>query len=172
MTDFTYTVINRPKKDSAGRTNISWGAECGRDEVPLGGYLVTSRTAKGESRNYQAFMIKQDADGNDTETLIGDGFETRAKAAFAIWRKYYADWRDQRAQQKAAAEAEKQRRRDERASRKAFRATPEGKKAYQDELNRKARERRAAMTPADRKAEADARRAKREASTTVAAVTE
>lgn len=171
MTDFSYTVINRPKKDSAGRTDISWTAECGRDEVPLGGYLVTTRTAKGESRNYQAFMVQTDTDGNTTEVFVGDGFETRAQAAFAIWRKYYADWRATRAQQKAADEAEKQRRREERARRKAFRSTPEGKKAYQDELNRKARERRAAMTPEDRKAEAEARRAKREASTMVATIT-
>lgn len=172
MTDFTYTVIERPKKDNPGRTDIGWAASAGRDAVQLGGYLVTNRTAKGEKRDYQAFMVKPDSYGEMTMEFVGDTFETRAQAAFAIWRKYYEGERMRRAQEKAQTEAEKQQRRDERARRREFRQTPEGQKAYREELNRKARERRASMTD-EQKAEAAAKlRAKREHQTTVASYTD
>lgn len=171
MTMFAYTVVNRPKKDAVGRTNISWAAECGREAVALGGYLVTSRTKKGEDRNYIAYMHKADAEGNATDTLVGDGFTTRAQAAFAIWRSYYSDWRATRNAERSQREAQKLARREERAKRRAYRETPEGREAYRLELNRKARERRANMTAEEKAAEAAKRRAKREQAATVASYT-
>lgn len=157
MTDFTYTVIKRPKKFETGRTDISWATECGREAVTLGGYLVTARAPKGTTRQYTAFMVQ-----DSVETEIGTTFETRAQAAFAIWRKYYEGWRSDRTVKRGEAEAELQAKRDARAKRRSERQTPEGQKTYREELNQKARERRAAMTAEERVMEASKRRAKRE----------
>ena len=168
MTMFTFTVVNRPKKDATGRTNVSWPAECGRAAVPLGGYLITSRTKKGADRNYVAYMTKLDADENSVDSLVGDGFTSRVQAAFAIWRMYYADWRSKRQAERVQKDAEKQARREQRAKRRAYRETPEGKEAYRLELNAKARERRQNMTEEERAAERAKRRAKREQAATVA----
>lgn len=162
MTDFTYDVLYRPKKGKTGRTNVGWAAECGREAVQVGGYLVTRRASKGEPKTYTAFMTKQEADGTMVELYVGNDFETRAQAAFAIWRKYYEPEREARERQKAAEEAERKRRREERIRKRAFRQTPEGQKAYREELNAKARARRAAMTPEQKAEEARKRRKKRE----------
>jgi hypothetical protein len=167
MTEFAYTVIKRPTKDEAGRTEIGWAAGAGREAVPFGGFVTTNRTPKGESRKYAAYTCMPSPD-HMQPVFVGDTFKTRAQAAFAIWRKYYEDARMQRAQEKAQTEAEKQQRREERARRREYRQTPEGQKAYREELNRKARERRATMTD-EQKAEVAAKlRAKREHTSTVA----
>lgn len=165
MTQISYDVKSRPKKDSVGRTDIGWGAECGRDAVKVGGYLITSRTAKGSARTYTAIMLKAKPEtGQDTvvETMIGITFETRATAAFAIWRKYYESWRSGRAHQRALDEHVHTEKRNARVRQRLERQTPDGQKAYRTELNRKARERRAAMTPEDKAADAANRQAKRE----------
>lgn len=166
MTQITYTVINRPKKDSTGRTDISWAAECGRDAVPLGGYLVTARAPTGKTKTYTAIvlMAKPSETGQDAvvETMVGSSFETRATAAFAIWRKYYEGWRDQRAVQKASNESLLKGKRDARARNRLARQTPDGKEAYRLDLNRKARARRAQMTDAAKEEIASKLRAKRE----------
>lgn len=166
MTQITYTVLNRPKKDSTGRTDISWAAECGRDAVPLGGYLITSRTAKDVPRQYTAMVVmaKPNETGQDTvvETMVGSSFETRATAAFAIWRKYYEGWRLEQTFEHERQEAIRDAKRQGRARRRAERQTPDGKEAYRLDLNSKARERRAQMTPEEKVADADKRRAKRE----------
>ena len=175
MTQITYTVINRPKKDSTGRTDISWAAECGRDAVALGGYLITRRTLPGEKKQYTAMVLmpKQDVTGQDTvvETMVGTTFETRATAAFAIWRKYYEGWRADRRAEDEREEAVRDAKRQGRARRRAERQTPEGREAYRLELNRKARERRANMTDEEKKDDADKRRAKREHDTFVSTYT-
>jgi len=162
MTQITYTVINRPKKDSTGRTDISWAAECGRDAVALGGYLITRRTLPGEKKQYTAMVLmpKQDVTGQDTvvETMVGTTFETRATAAFAIWRKYYEGRRVELADQRAEAEHLRQQKRLARERQREERKTPEGQQAYRDELNRKARERRANMSTEARDADAKRRR--------------
>ncbi len=166
MTQITYTVLNRPKKDSTGRTDISWAAECGRDAVPLGGYLITRRTPPGEKKQYTAMVVmaKSDVTGQDTvvETMVGTTFETRATAAFAIWRKYYAGWRMKQLAEIERGEAIRDAKRQGRARRRFLRSTPDGKEAYRLDLNRKARERRAQMTDEEKQADADKRRAKRE----------
>jgi len=166
MTQITYTVLNRPKKNSTGRTNISWAAECGRDAVTLGGYLITRRTPPGEKKQYTAIVImpKQDVTGQDTvvETMVGSSFETRATAAFAIWRKYYEGWRLEQTFEHERQEAIRDAKRQGRARRRTERQTPEGKEAYRLELNAKARARRAQMTPEEKQDDAAKRRAKRE----------
>jgi len=160
MTQITYDVLNRPKKDATGRTNVGWAAECDRDAVLLGGYLITSRTAKGDHRQYTAMVImaKPDETGQDTvvETMVGTTFETRATAAFAIWRKYYEGWRAERRVEGERQEAILDAKRQSRARNRSARQTPEGQEAYRLDLNRKARERRANMT--DEEKTADARR--------------
>ena len=156
MTKMIYTVINRPKKDIAGRTNIGWHAEGEREEVSIGGFLETSRTLPGEVRRYHAVMIK-----GGVRTSVGNNHETRAQAAFAIWRSYYSDWRAERNSTKEQVLLAKEARAEERERIREYRATPEGQKAYRAELNRKAKVRRDSMTP-EQKAEIYAkRRAKR-----------
>lgn len=171
MTRINYDVKSRPKKFSAGRTNIGWAAECGRDAVEVGGYLVTTRTPKGKTRMYAAIMLGavSDVTGQDgvVETEIGTMFETRATAAFAIWRKYYEEWRIDRLVTALNNEAILKQKREDREHQRSCRQTPEGKKAYREDLNRKARERRANMTNEERVAEAAKRRAKREHKNTV-----
>lgn len=166
MTQITYTVINRPKKDSTGRTDISWASECGRDAVSLGGYLVTARAPKGMTKTYTAIvlMAKPNETGQDTvvETMVGTTFETRATAAFAIWRKYYEGWRLEQTFEHERQEAIRDAKRQGRARRRVARQTPEGKEAYRLELNTKARARRAHMTPEEKQTDAEKRRAKRE----------
>ncbi len=166
MTQITYTVLNRPKKGSTGRTDISWAAECGRDAVALGGYLVTRRTPPGEKKQYVAvvLMAKPNETGQDTvvETMVGSSFETRATAAFAIWRKYYEGWRAEQRVEGERAEAILDAKRQTRARRRQERQTPEGREAYRLELNQKARARRSNMSDEERQADADKRRAKRE----------
>ncbi len=165
MTQMTYDVLNRPKKGSTGRTNVGWGAECGRDAVTLGGYLITSRTGKGEPRQYTAMvLISKPETGQDivVETMVGTSFETRATAAFAIWRKYYEGWRTERTDQKAQTEQVLQQKRDARARNRLARQTPEGKEAYRLDLNAKARARRAVMTDEEKAADAAKLREKRE----------
>lgn len=156
MTKMIYTVINRPKKNTAGRTNIGWTDECERNAVPTAGFLETSRTLPHEVRRYHAVMIK---DGKSTS--VGNNHETRAQAAFAIWRAYYSDWRNTRNSTKEQAMLAKDERVEKRKKIRADRATPEGQEAYRLELNRKAKERRDSMT-AELKAEIfTKRRAKR-----------
>ena len=167
MTDFTYTVIKRPKKFETGRTDISWAAECGRDAVTLGGFLITSRALKGTKKQYTAVMTQ----GMITGTFVGDKFETRAQAAFAIWRKYYEGWRTERRVEDEREEAIRDAKRQSRVRRRFARQTPEGQQAYKDDLNRRARERRAAMTAEERVADAAKRRAKREQKAEITALT-
>lgn len=171
MTQITYTVLNRPKKDSTGRTNISWAAECGRDAVTLGGYLITRRTPPGKKKQYIAMvsMAKVDDTGQDTvvDIMVGTDYETRATAAFAIWRKYYEGWRAEQRIEGERQDAIRDAKREARASNRIARQTPEGRQAYRDELNRKARERRANMTDEEKAAEAAKRRDKREHQSTV-----
>lgn len=164
MTKMVYTVLKRPTSGFTGRTDISWGAECGRDAVRLGGYLITKRHHRGETKRYTAMVIRPNRGntGQDTliETLVGTEFETRATAAFAIWRKYYQGWRAQRADAKVDKEAIRELKRLARKDRKQERQTPEGRKAYRLELNRKARVRRANFTAEDRAKTAADRRSK------------
>ncbi len=156
MTKMVYTVINRPKNDEVGQTNIGWKADNVSEEVTYAGYLVTARYAKFEDRRYHAFMNK------DSTTLdLGDDFTTRARAAFAIWRAYYSDVKSERHMAKTAEQEERDRRRQQREERKAFRDTPAGMEAYRKELNEKARVRRASMTPEEKAAIAERRREKR-----------
>ena len=166
MTKIVYTVINRPKTGEYGRTNIGWKEECGRAAVVIGGYLTTFRTPKGAPKSYTATMInpRPDLDGHDgrVETLIGINYQTRATAAFAIWRKYYEGWRIKRDTEKSNNEAVLVAKREERRLRRIARQTPEGMKAYRNDLNAKARARRANMTEAERKENTVKRRAKRE----------
>lgn len=166
MTQITYTVINRPKKNSTGRTEVGWNAECGRDAVLLGGYLVTRRTSPGEKKQYTAMVImpKPNETGQDTvvETMVGASFETRATAAFAIWRKYYEGWRLEQTFEQERQEAIRDAARRGRARRRFERQTTDGREAYRLELNRKARARRAQMTDEDKATDAAKRRAKRE----------
>jgi len=165
MTKMIYDVIERPKKDSTGRTDIGWEAECGRNAVPLGGYLITRRTPPSEKKQYTAMVISPKPESGQVtivETMVGTNFETRATAAFAIWRKYYEGWRAKRADKKADVEAILEQKSLARASRRQERQTPEGQKAYREELNRKARERRANMTDDEREKETLKRRLKRE----------
>lgn len=166
MTQITYNVLNRPKKGSPGRTNISWASECGRDAVLLGGYLVTRRTSPGEKKQYTAIaiMAKPDETGQDTvvETMVGSSFETRATAAFAIWRKYYEGWRADRRADDEREEAILDAKRRSRIRRRMERQTPEGREAYRLDLNAKARVRRAQMTDEEKQADAAKRREKRE----------
>jgi hypothetical protein len=156
MTKMTYDVINRPKNDQSGRTNVGWAAERGKEAVTVGGYLTTSRAAKGQSRIYTATMIK-----GGIETVVGNTFTTRAQAAFAIWRAYNVDFRDERAINRARVEAEAENRRRDRAIRKAYRQTPEGLEAYRAELNEKARIRRESLTDEQKAALVAKRKAKR-----------
>lgn len=160
MTKMTYTVINRPKKDRAGRTSIGWRAECGREEVAVGGFLETSRTPPGEVRRYHAVMFK---DG--VRTSVGNNHETRAQAAFAIWRAYYSDWRDKqnsdKAYERSMEEAEAENRRLARVAKKAYRETHEGREAYQQVLRKRAKAKRDAMTPEQKAKMYAKRRAKR-----------
>lgn len=166
MTQITYTVLNRPKKGSTGRTDISWAAECGRDAVTLGGYLITRRTLPGEKKQYIAMvmMAKPNETGQGTvvETMVGSSFETRATAAFAIWRKYYEGWRLEQTFEHERQEAIRDAKRQGRARRRFLRSTPDGKEAYRLGLNKQARERRAQMTTEEKNADAAKRRAKRE----------
>ena len=163
MTKMVYTVINRPKKDETGRTDIGWLADGASEEVPYAGFLVTSRTKKGELRTYSATVVKSPAGFPEFKTKkhLGDDFETRARAAFAIWRAYYSDVKTERHMAKAAEQEDRELRRKGREDRKAFRATPAGMEAYRKELNEKARVRRASMTPEEKAAIAERRREKR-----------
>lgn len=163
MTKIIYSVINRPKKDRNGRTDVSWLAECDREAVKLGGYLLTSRAVKGLPKVYYAVMLKETIEAGVPvvhETVVGDTFGTRAQASFAIWRAYYKDWRGDRAFERSWTEAEAEDKRRNRVRAKAFRQTPEGQEAYRLELNTKARDRRAAMTPDEKQAVTDKRKAK------------
>jgi len=152
----TYDVINRPKNNQSGRTNVGWAAEGAKEAVTAGGYLTTARAPKGQSRVYTATLTK---DG--IETVVGNTFTTRAQAAFAIWRAYNVDFRDERAFNRAMTEAEAENRRVDRAIRKAHRQTPEGMEAYRAELNEKARIRRESMTDEQKAALVAKRKAKR-----------
>lgn len=176
MTQITYTVINRPKKNSTGRTDISWAAECGRDAVTLGGYLITRRTLSGAKKQYIAMvsMPKVDDTGQDTvvDIMVGTDYKTRATAAFAIWRKYYKDWRTEQRIEGERQDAIRDAKRLARARNRFLRSTPEGQKAYREELNRKARARRAQMTDAAKKEAASKLRAKREHHSTVKGYTD
>lgn len=163
MTKIIYTVVNRPKKDRNGRTDVSWLSECDREAVKLGGYLITSRATKGLPKLYYAVMLKETIEAGVSvvhETVVGDTFESRAQASFAIWRAYYKEWRDTRSFDRAWAEAEAEDRRRTRAKAKAFRQTPDGAEAYRLELNKKAQVRRDAMTPDEKQAVIDKRKAK------------
>lgn len=163
MTKIIYDVISRPKKHDSGRTDVGWLAECGREAVKLGGYLLTSRAVKGLPKVYYAVMLKETIEAGETvahETVVGDTFGTRAQASFAIWRAYYADLRNDRAFERAWSEAEAEDKRRNRAKAKAYRQTPEGKEAYRLELNQKAQVRRDAMTPEEKQAVIDKRKAK------------
>lgn len=163
MTKMVYTVINRPKKDETGRTDIGWKADNVSEEVPYAGFLVTSRTKKGEVRTYTAVVVKS-PDGFPefkTKKRLGDDFTSRAQAAFAIWRAYYSDMKTERQMAKLAEEDASDQRRMWRVARKAFRDTPAGAKAYRNELNEKARVRRASMTPEEKANIAARRREKR-----------
>lgn len=161
MTKMIYDVLYRPKKNSEGRTDIGWEAECGREAVPVGGYLITNRTLPNEKRQYTAMVTKVNESGVQIDTMVGASFETRASAAFAIWRKYYEGWRAERADEKASNEYTREQQREARTKQREFRQTPEGQKAYREELNRKARERRASMTPEEIAMAAAKRRSKR-----------
>ena len=165
MTKMVYTVINRPKKDETGRTDIGWLADGASEEVPYAGFLVTSRTKKGELRTYSATVVKSpDHDALPEFKIkkhLGDDFETRAQAAFAIWRAFYSGVKTERQVAKLAEQEDSERRRKEREDRKAFRATPVGMDAYRKELNEKSRVRRALMTPEEKANIAARRREKR-----------
>ena len=155
MTKIIYTVVNRPMNKAKGLTRVGWLAECGRETVPYGGFLTTSRIVKGQDRSYLASVVK-----NDVISDLPDTFKSRAQASFAIWRAYYADLRSDRAFERAWTEAKAEDKRRNRAKVKAFRQTPEGMEAYRLELNSKARARRAAMTPDEKQAVIDKRKAK------------
>ncbi len=142
MTKIIYSVIDRPKKDSTGRTNVGWLAECGRPEVSYGGHLITQRTVKGQDRSYLAVVSK-----DNLERTLADTFTSRAQASFAIWRAYHEDWRNARSMDRDHGEAIRENKRRQRAAVRAFRKTDDGKEAYRLELNSKARARRANMTP-------------------------
>lgn len=163
MTKIIYSVISRPKKHDSGRTDIGWLAECDRAAVKLGGYLLTSRAVKGLPKTYDAVMLKETVEAGQPvvhETPVGDSFETRAQASFAIWRAYYADLRNDRAFERAWTEANAEDKRRNRAKAKAFRQTTDGAEAYRLELNQKARDRRAVMTPDEKQTVTDKRKAK------------
>ena len=163
MTKIIYDVISRPKKNDSGRTDIGWLAECDRAAVKLGGYLLTSRAVKGLPKTYYAVMVKETIEAGINvahETVVGDSFETRAQASFAIWRAYYADLRNDRAFERAWTEAIAEDKRRKRVKAKAFRQTTDGSEAYRLELNQKARDRRAVMTPVEKQAVIDKRKAK------------
>jgi len=145
MTKMIYTVVNRPKKDAYGQTDIGWLAECGRDAVPLGGFLITSRTLPGDDREYVARAYTSLKEGIASTINLGSTFKTRSSAAFAIWRYHYKDLRTEQQTIKRDDLALKDRKRDERKKIRDARLTPEGKEAYRLELNRKAREKRHLM---------------------------
>lgn len=165
MTQINYDVLNRPKKGSTGRTNVGWAAECARDAVPLGGYLITRRTLPGEKKQYTAMVLMAKPEtGQDTvvETMVGTDFETRATAAFAIWRKYYEGWRDEQRVEGERQDAIRDAKRLARVRRRFLRSTPEGQKAYREELNAKARARWAALSAVEKATDAAKRRTNRE----------
>ena len=157
MTKLVFNVWNRPKKDETGLTSVGWLAECGREDVPCGGYLTTYRTPPGKPKKYGAVMVKK-----MSPTFLDTDFTTRAQAGFAIWRSYYEDLRIERRIDTEHAEAIIRAKREERARRRNIRMTPEGKLAYRDELNSKARAKRAMMTPEEKAVAAHHRRNKRD----------
>ena len=163
MTKMVYTVINRPKKDETGRTDIGWKEDGASEEVTYAGFLITSRTKKGEVRTYTAFVITSPADFSELKIKkhLGDDFTSRAQAAFAIWRAYYLVDKAERHMKKWLEENERNKRRIKREDQKKFRATPAGMEAYRKELNEKARVRRASMTPEEKANIATRRREKR-----------
>ena len=161
MTKMVYTVVNRPKKDETGRTDIGWKEDGVSKAVNFAGYLITSRTKRGETRKYSAYLIATPEGFIGKQFHVGDNFETRAQAAFAIWREYYFDVKCERKMAKVAEAADHDQRQKEREDRKKFRATPEGQQAYRDELNRKAQTRRAAMTSEEKAVIAAKRKEKR-----------
>lgn len=163
MTKIIYSVVKRPKKLNTGRTDVGWAAECDREAVKLGGYMITSRAVKGLPKLYEAVMVKETmVNGVNVaaEHPIGDTFNTRAQASFAIWRAYYAGWRNDRSLERAHVEAEAEDKRRGRAKAKAFRQTPAGAESYRLELNEKARAHREAMTDDEKQAVVDKRKAK------------
>ncbi len=163
MTKIIYSVVKRPKKLDTGRTDVGWAAECDREAVKLGGYMITSRAVKGLPKLYEAVMVKETmVNGVNVadEYPIGDTFNTRAQASFAIWRSYYAGWRNERSLERAHDEAVVEDKRRGRAKMRDARQTPEGKEAYRLELNRKAQAKRNAMTDDEKQAVVDKRKAK------------
>ncbi len=153
MTKMVYTVVQRPKKFDSGRTDIGWKEDGGFEAVPCAGYLITSRTKKGELRTYSAYAF-QDA---PYDSHLGDDFTTRAQAAFAIWRSYYLVDKTERFMAKKIEGIERDQRREARLKLKELRKTPEGQAEYKKLLNAQARARRAAMTH-EQKAVATAKR--------------
>ena len=162
MTKIIYDVVNRPMNNAKGLTSVGWLAECDREAVPYGGFMTTSRTIKGQDRSYLAFVVK-----DDVITDLPDIFKSRAQASFAIWRAYYASWRNERSLERAHVEAIAEDKRRGRAKAKAFRQTPAGAESYRLELNEKARARREAMTD-DEKAAVTAKRIAKKLRSTVA----
>lgn len=147
MTKMVYTVIRRPKKDSPGRTDIGWKEDSASKEVPHAGFLFTSRTKCGQVRKYTAYLITSRDGSIETRVHLGDDFETRAQAAFAIWREYYSEKKRIQYIIRLTDEISRDQRRRARAIQKKFRATPEGMEEYRKHLNAQAAARRAAMTP-------------------------
>jgi len=147
MTKMIYTVVRRPKVGRHGLTTIGWAEECGREAIVTGGYLHTRRTLPGEQTYYTAIMTKANFD-----RWLGDKFETRAQAAFAIWRLYYKNERAKRDQDKANEANGKHARAVGRKHKREHRATPEGQEERRLMLNRKAKEKRDNMTDEQRKA--------------------
>lgn len=159
MTKMVYTVVRRPKKFDSGRTDIGWKEDGTSEAVPRAGYLITSRTVRGQKRKYSAYVSTPFSYENFYiwGYHLGDEFETRAQAAFAIWREYYKDKKDTRKAERKEKESQRSVRREARLKLKEYRKTPEGLAEYKKLLNAQAVARRAAMT-SEQKAVAGAER--------------
>jgi hypothetical protein len=161
MTKMVYGVVRRPKKFDSGRTHVGWKEDGASNAVQFAGYLLTSRTKRGHTRKYTAYLCMSPEGFLGKRIHLGDDFKTRAQAAFAIWREYYKDKKDARRTERKEEKVQRGVRREARLKLKEHRKTPEGLVEYKKLLNAQAVARRTAMTSEQKAVIAAKRKEKR-----------